>query len=289
MRALMLVATAALLVVPAPALAQRATGGRTSAPSPSPDAGRSRVAGGDARSRAATPATPAPPPRVPLGAPGSWAGGDRPRVLRPSAPGRPYRPAPYGSTPHGSRPHRPARSYPHVPYGYAPYGYAPYGFTPFGFTPFGYPLGYYGYDAYVGTSYRVPSVVVVTPAIIPVAPTAPVVDSAAVSGAAPAAPGGRLLVVGGGTGAPLLEVEAAGDSLLTLRWTGKGADVREVTLLLLDADRALLAAQTVRAAPYRAIFVRNPNAAFAGVAVTYAGGASTTTVVPLSPEGSGRD
>ena len=279
MRAFILVATAALLVVPASASAQRAAG-RASATSASPDAARSRV-GGDGRSRAPGTATPAAPPRAPLGAPGSWAGGQPPRVLRPSTPGRPgpYRPAPYGSTPYGSRPHRPTPSYPYAPYGYAPYGYR-----------LGYPLAYYGYDAYVGTSYSASSVVVVTPAIIPVAPPAPAVDSTGMPGAAaPAAPGGRLLVVGGGTGAPLLEVEAAGDTLLTLRWTGTAADVREVTLLLLDADRALLAAQTVRAAPYRAIFVRSPNAAFAGVAVTYTGGASTTTVVPLSPEGAGRD
>ena len=124
------------------------------------------------------------------------------------------------------------------------------------------------------------TVVVVTPQV-----TAPVEASPADGyAAAPATPQGKLLVVGGEGEAPLLDVEPVSDALLRLRWSGRSADVREVALLLLDADRALLAAQSVREAPYTAVFDRSPRAAFAGVAVTYGSGATMTTVVPLAAD-----
>jgi hypothetical protein len=274
MRAFLLVAAAALLVLPSTAAAQRASRSGATA-----DAPRSRV--GDApRSREGGAQAPRPTPPVGTGAtrptagePGTW-GGQAPAVGgRPSVP---YRSAPYRSSPYGSPGQRPPPRHPATPYSpYAPYSpYYPYGYHPYGYAPYGY-----------GVSVRVPTVVVVTPYVAGTVPVEPAVAAPA----EPTGPRGKLLVVGGGGEAPLLNVEAAGDTLLRLRWTGRGSDVREVTLLLLDAERVLLVAQTVHEAPYTALFDRPARAAFAGVSVTYAGGASMTTVVPLSPDGGTRD
>jgi len=267
MRASILVVTAALLVGPDAAQAQRRAGGAAS-----PEAPRSR-AGSEVRSRAPTSGEGRIPriatPGAPTGSPGSWAGG--PASGRPG----PYRSTPYGSKPYRATPRYPAPHRPYLPY-------VPYVVYPYGYSPYGYDA--YGYGAYGGLSYRVPSVVVVTPGVVPVAPAA---EPGAEAGYE--APRGKLLVVGGGEGAPQLHVETAGDTLLRLRWSGGGPEVREVTLLVLDEERVLLAAQTLREAPYTALFDRSPRAAFAGVAVTYASGASTTTVVPLSAGDGARD
>lgn len=282
MRAPIVVATAALLLLPTLVEAQRtraaggagsggASAGSGSARSGSAAAPRAR-ASGDGRSRSPAASTSGRGDPATAGAPGSWGSG--PSITRPADGRPPHRSSPYGSTPYRSSPHRPVTPYYYVPI--APYGYYPYGAYPYG----AHPYHYFGYD-YGRVTVGGSTLVVVTPQVTTPVEAAPA-DGYASAPAVPAAAQGKLLVVGGEGEAPLLDVQPVSDSLLRLRWSGRAADVREVALLLLDADRALLAAQTVREAPYTAVFDRSPRAAFAGVAVTYGSGATMTTVVPLA-------
>lgn len=278
MRAPIVVATAALLLLPTLAEAQRtraasgagsggASAGSASGGSGSAAAPRAR-ASGDGRSRSPAASTSGRGDPSTAGAPGSWGSG--PSITRPADGRPPHRSSPYGSTPYRSSPHRPVTPYYYVPV--APYGYYPYGYRPY---------GHFGYD-YGRVTVGGSTIVLVTPQVTTPVAAAPA-DEYAAAPTVPAAPPGKLLVVGGEGEAPLLDVQPVSDSLLRLRWSGRSPDVREVALLLLDADRALLAAQTVREAPYTAVFDRSPRAVFAGVAVTYGSGATMTTVVPLTP------
>jgi hypothetical protein len=78
-----------------------------------------------------------------------------------------------------------------------------------------------------------------------------------------------------------LAVERVAGSMLRLRWTGRTAGVHDVTLVVADASRRVLAAQTVRAAPFSAVFDNAARVAFVGTTVVRADGTSTTTLVPV--------
>jgi len=94
----------------------------------------------------------------------------------------------------------------------------------------------------------------------------------------------KLIVVGGGTtgGGDALTVEALGDSV-RLSWLGANRPVREVKLFVADSARRELATRSASPmAPTATFEVATLSApvAFAGVAVTFADGAMTTTMVP---------
>lgn len=77
-----------------------------------------------------------------------------------------------------------------------------------------------------------------------------------------------------------ITAEPVGDGMLRVRWAGGAADAREVTLVVADSARRVVAAQTVYAAPFAAVFDRAAEVAFVGVTVVRADGGSTTTLVP---------
>jgi hypothetical protein len=94
----------------------------------------------------------------------------------------------------------------------------------------------------------------------------------------------KLIVVGGGTagGGDALTIEALGDSV-RLSWLGANRPVREVKLFVADSARRELATRSASPmAPTATFEVATLSApvAFAGVAVTFADGAMTTTTVP---------
>jgi hypothetical protein len=95
----------------------------------------------------------------------------------------------------------------------------------------------------------------------------------------------KLIVVGGGSttgGGDALTIEALGDSV-RLSWLGANRPVREVKLFVADSTRRELATRSASPmAPTATFEVATLSApvAFAGVAVTFADGAMTTTTVP---------
>jgi hypothetical protein len=117
----------------------------------------------------------------------------------------------------------------------------------------------------------------------------PAYDPAYDPGYEPAPVQPRILGGGALPVAPTLAVEMPADSLLRVRWTGDDQGVVEVALLVADAERRVLATQSVLDPPYTALFDRPARAAYAGVTLTYAGGASTTILQPLAAPARGRD
>ncbi|HEX5071832.1 MAG TPA: hypothetical protein VFW03_01430 [Gemmatimonadaceae bacterium] len=96
--------------------------------------------------------------------------------------------------------------------------------------------------------------------------------------------GSKLIVVGGGTtsGGDALTIETLGDSV-RLSWLGANRPVREVKLFVADsAHRELATRSASPMAPTATFEVSTLSApvAFAGVAVTFADGAMTTTTIP---------
>jgi hypothetical protein len=100
----------------------------------------------------------------------------------------------------------------------------------------------------------------------------------------PARTGSKLIVVGGGTsgGGDAVTIETLGDSV-RLTWLGANRPVREVKLFVADsAHRELATRSASPMAPTATFEVATLSApvAFAGVAVTFADGAMTTTTIP---------
>jgi hypothetical protein len=99
----------------------------------------------------------------------------------------------------------------------------------------------------------------------------------------PARAASKLIVVGGGTtGGDALTIETVGDSV-RLSWLGANRPVREVKLFVADsAHRELATRSASPMAPTATFEVATLSApvAFAGVAVTFADGAMTTTTIP---------
>jgi len=100
----------------------------------------------------------------------------------------------------------------------------------------------------------------------------------------PTHPGSKVIVVGGGTtsGGDALTIETLGDSV-RLSWLGANRPVREVKLFVADsAHRELATRSASPMAPTATFEVATLSApvAFAGVAVTFADGAMTTTTIP---------
>ena len=268
------IAAALALTLPLAAQAQgrtRSAGAPTTPPraaAPAPTAGtaatpRTRAAPDPGRHRAAPPARPGRP------VPGSsgWA----------TSPARDqWRRTPYGWSPRGS-----------LPYVSRPYASRPYQSRPLGTRYYGHAYPYvivvqqpYAYDAgldprYEGVTYvdaHVDAYVDASPEpALADAPTVLVPEVHATTGTAP------------------LLVEPLAGSLLRLRWLGADSTVREVALLLADARRRPLVSQVVSEPPYTAVFEHTARAAFIGVTVVHADGASTTTLLPMPAAAAGRD
>ncbi len=77
-----------------------------------------------------------------------------------------------------------------------------------------------------------------------------------------------------------LTVERVNGNTLRLTWQADGRAVQEVGLFLADAEQKVLAVQTLRAAPFTALFNIPPGVAFVGVSVVYADGVQSTTTIP---------
>ena len=79
--------------------------------------------------------------------------------------------------------------------------------------------------------------------------------------------------------------ETAGSkTLLRLTWPNARRIVAtQVAFFLADSAKAVLSAQTVRAAPFTAVFERAPRTAFAGMTVVLPGGNVVTRFLPYVP------
>jgi hypothetical protein len=77
-----------------------------------------------------------------------------------------------------------------------------------------------------------------------------------------------------------LSAEPLRDGALRLRWAGRATAGAGVTLLIADSLRRTLAAQTVYAAPFTAVFDGGARVAFVGVTLARPDGATVTTLLP---------
>lgn len=149
--------------------------------------------------------------------------------------------------------------------------YDPYGY----WTPGAYPRHH---GLYVGAPFGSAFVILATPVIY-----------STYAYAAPyslrySAAGARTLLQGDiGDAADALRVEELRGGVVRLSWHPDGREVEEVGLFLADARQNVLAVQTLRAAPYAALFEPTYAAAYIGVTIAYADGQSTTTLIPYSP------
>ncbi|HET6837765.1 MAG TPA: hypothetical protein VFH24_06950 [Gemmatimonadales bacterium] len=138
-----------------------------------------------------------------------------------------------------------------------------------------YPFGWYGYDSPDESSadYPADSVPVreVDPSsyateVKPAQNTVTLDDSAAV---------GKLQVT---------EETNGSKKTVRLTWRDDGAGASQVAFFVADADSAVLAAQTVRSAPFTAVFEPPPATAFTGMTVVLRGGTLVTQYVPYGRE-----
>ena len=262
------IAAALALTLPLAAGAQgraRAAGASTAPPraaAPAPTAGPAAAS----RTRAATVGrdrtTPPARPASPVPGYSGWARGDvRHQGQRPPRGSWPYGSPAYDSRPYDSRPYRSG------PFGHRYHrGYGWYPYLVVVAQP--YPFVHYEVDRRA------------------------VHESAAYAGADVDAAGEPAVRDPGARGPAVsvpLVVEPLAGSLLRLRWVGTDTTVREVTLLLADAQRRPLVSQTVHARPFTAVLERTAPAAFIGVAVVHADGASTTTLLPMPAAAAGRE
>lgn len=82
-----------------------------------------------------------------------------------------------------------------------------------------------------------------------------------------------------------LIVERLNGGLLRLTWQDDSKPIQELEMFLADADERVLAAQTLRFAPFAAVFDPSPLVAYVGVSIAYADGTKVTTLIPYSLHG----
>lgn len=80
-----------------------------------------------------------------------------------------------------------------------------------------------------------------------------------------------------------LHVEEINDGIVRLSWPGDRRAITEVGLFLADSEQQVLAVQTVRAAPFTAVFDIVASMAYAGMTVVYDDGRTVTILVPYAP------
>jgi hypothetical protein len=72
----------------------------------------------------------------------------------------------------------------------------------------------------------------------------------------------------------------ASKTVVRLSWPDHGVHAAQVAFFLADESRAVLAAQTVRSAPFTAVFEAPPATAFTGMTVVLSGGTLVTQYLP---------
>jgi hypothetical protein len=72
----------------------------------------------------------------------------------------------------------------------------------------------------------------------------------------------------------------ASKTVVRLSWPDHGVHAAQVAFFLADESRAVLAAQTVRSAPFTAVFEAPPGTAFTGMTVVLPGGTLVTQYLP---------
>ncbi len=80
-----------------------------------------------------------------------------------------------------------------------------------------------------------------------------------------------------------LHVEEIDEGIVRLSWPGDRRGITEVGLFLADSEQQVLAVQTVRAAPFTAVFDIVASMAYAGMTVVYDDGRTVTILVPYAP------
>ncbi len=80
-----------------------------------------------------------------------------------------------------------------------------------------------------------------------------------------------------------LHVEEINEGIVRLSWPGDRRAITEVGLFLADSEQQVLAVQTVRAAPFTAVFDIVASMAYAGMTVVYDDGRTVTILVPYAP------
>jgi hypothetical protein len=89
-----------------------------------------------------------------------------------------------------------------------------------------------------------------------------------------------VVVRGPGRVGEELAAERVDGSIVRLTWNDGSDGVQEVSLFVADAEQKVLAAQTVRAAPFTALFDLAPGTAYVGVTLLHQDGVKSTTLVP---------
>jgi hypothetical protein len=145
------------------------------------------------------------------------------------------------------------------------HGGAPYGYWP-GAGAVSLPAYSGSVPVYSGYPYSGVPVTAVPSVVAPLYPSSP-----------PAPLLARPRVEGAGDA---LGIERVSETILRLTWRGDGARVQEVTLFLADAGQKVLTAQTLRAAPFTALFNVAPGAAYAGLTLHFPDGVKSTTLIP---------
>jgi len=72
------------------------------------------------------------------------------------------------------------------------------------------------------------------------------------------------------------------DNVLRLTWRQGNRAVQEAGLFVADQDQRVLAIQTVRAAPFTALFDVTPDIAYIGVTLVYEDDTKSTALVPYT-------
>lgn len=80
-----------------------------------------------------------------------------------------------------------------------------------------------------------------------------------------------------------LHVVEIDEGIVRLSWPGDRRGITEVGLFLADSEQQVLAVQTVRAAPFTAVFDIVASMAYAGMTVVYDDGRTVTILVPYAP------
>lgn len=84
-----------------------------------------------------------------------------------------------------------------------------------------------------------------------------------------------------GDAAAALAVDHLPGGVVRLTWRPDGRAVEEVGLFLADSQQTVLAVQTLRSAPFTALFEPTSAARYVGITIAYADGQNTTTLLPL--------
>ena len=161
-------------------------------------------------------------------------------------------------------------------------------------APFGFPHSWRGrrpatsfcwFDGFIGSPFSAPLCWPGAATFGFALPIPVYVDVPVYGGAVPAveerrAGRSKIIDVTGSSGDRSLRATSVGDSIVRVTWTGEARGAEEISLFIADSEQRVLVTQTVREAPYTALFETASGIAFVGVSVLYEDGVRTTTLVP---------